>query len=173
MVRRIEQQVTKRVNIAALLLAHPDYNSEALLTFPDLRRRPPPERRFDHILDVGDVQSVARRALPVDFDLQLRNTAGAIDKGAADTADRGDQLKHFLDLRLQEVGVIAEHLDDDLSVDLRDRFEYVVADRLRKARLDARHLVEHLLHLGDQILFGDILAAIAHPASNRPGLPPC
>ena len=85
---RVEQQASQRVDVAALLFAQPDDHSESLLAFPHLRRGPAAERSLDDVLDVGNVQAVARSTFAIDLDLQLRNASGAVDESAADAANR-------------------------------------------------------------------------------------
>ena len=50
----------------------------------------------------------------------------------------------------------AKDLDDNLTVNLGDRFENIVTEGLREGALDARHVVQGLLHARDQRLLGDI-----------------
>src|SRR5207302_3465714 len=113
-----------------------DNDVELPFTFPELRRRLAAERGLDDVFDVGDVQAVPRGALPIDLDLQLRHQPGAIDERPRDAADRRDRPQHLVRGPAEDVAVFAEHLDDDLAVDLRDALEDVVANRLREARLD-------------------------------------
>ena len=49
-----------------------------------------------------------------------------------------DRVEHRGRVLAQRRAVVAEDLDHDLAVDLRDALEDVVADRLREAGLDAR-----------------------------------
>ena len=60
-------------------------------------------------------------------------------------------LQHFVDLAFQHTRIVAKELDDDLTVDLRNRLQDIVADGLREGRLDAGHVIEHLLHPRDQL----------------------
>src|SRR4029079_2983976 len=52
--------------------------------------------------------------------------------------------------------VIAEDLDDDLPVDLGNALQYVVPDRLRKARLHAGHAIESSFHFIDYVMLRDL-----------------
>src|SRR5439155_15499045 len=109
----------------------------ALVPFPHLGRDLAADGGFDRVLDIGDVQPIAGRAVPVDGDLQLRHLAGAIDEGAVDAPHVGDRVQHVGRSLTEDVGIFAEHLDHDLSVDLGDALEHVVADRLRDGDVDA------------------------------------
>ena len=102
----------------------------------------PPSRGFDHVLDVGNVQAITGGALAVDLDHALRHFAGAVDEGRGDHA-RTPSRRCAAILPPSRAGrrVVAEHLDHDLAVDLRDAFQHVVADRLGEAGLDARECI--------------------------------
>src|SRR5919198_860881 len=125
--RRNEQLLHARELALLLLQTHGD--REAALAFPHLRHRLAAERALDHVLHVADVDAVARGARPVDAHLDLRQLAQAIDE-AARHARHGLHLLQYRDRQVaQRLEVLAEHLDHDLAVDLRDRLEDVVADR--------------------------------------------
>ena len=62
--------------------------------------------------------------------LQLRNLARAINVGAANSTYMGNSTKYLFGLRAQFVAVRAEYFDDDLTIDLRNAFEHVIAYRL-------------------------------------------
>src|SRR5438045_3306207 len=51
---------------------------------------------------------------------------------------------------------VAEHLHDDLPVDLRDAFEHVVANWLRHRRIEPRHLVHGVFDLRREIFAADL-----------------
>ena len=134
-------------------IAQPHRDAISAIALPDFGADLAAERRFDHVLYIRDVEAIAGRALPVDFDLQLGHRPCPIDKSAGDSAHAGDCLKHILSPGAQHRGVLPEYLDHDLSVDLRDALQDVVPDWLREARLDTRDGLEGRLHLLDQFFF--------------------
>ena len=107
--------------------------AKCFLTFPHLCGRLAAEGGFDRVLDVGDVEAVARGALAVDFDLHLWHWPTRSMAAQVTPRTSGDLAKHFLGVFVQHRDVVAEDLDDDLAVDLRDALQHVVADRLREA----------------------------------------
>src|SRR5581483_12494749 len=102
--------------------------------------------------DIGDVQTVARRLRAVDQNLQLWNFACPVDEGTGYAADAGDDVQNFRRPLPEHGRIVAEHLDDDLAVDLRNALEDVVADRLRNRRFETGNAADRLFHLGGQIL---------------------
>src|SRR5205809_4609645 len=153
--RRIDEVAADRVDVAPRFFSQPDDDAEPLFSFPDLGRQLAAERRFDHVLNIRDVEAIAGRALPVDLDLQLGHRPRPIDESAGDSAHAGDRVKHILGPGPQHRGVLPEYLDHDLSVDLRDALQDVVPDWLGEARLDTGDGLEGRLHLLDQLLFRD------------------
>ena len=101
--RRHEQALHARQR--ALRLVQPHDHAEALLALPHLRRLLAAERRLDHVLDVGDVEAVARRARAVDLDLDLRQLAQPVDEGARDA-------RHVLHLLEDLERLVAQHRRD-------------------------------------------------------------
>ena len=95
MIRGVQQQSAKRLDVAALLFAQPHHYSETLFALPHLRGGPAAERCLDHILDVGDIDAVSCGPCTVDLHLQLRHPARAINKGAADAANGRDELQQL------------------------------------------------------------------------------
>src|SRR5262249_5798347 len=71
--RTVDEHVPDGLRIAPLLLAEAHNHGEAALALPQLGGGFPAERRLDHVLDVGDVEAVARGARAIDLDLQLRD----------------------------------------------------------------------------------------------------
>jgi hypothetical protein len=137
-------------------VSEPDHDREAPLALPELRGRLAAEGGLDDVLDVGDVQSVTGRTGAIDLDPQLRDLAGAIHERTRDTGHRRDRLQDLVRKPAQHDGVVPERLDDDLSVDLRDALEHVVADGLREARLDAGNRLEGRVHLLDELLLANV-----------------
>src|SRR5206468_2933211 len=103
----------------ALGLVEADHDAEVLLTFPQLGGRPPTEGGFNHILDIGDVQTVTGGAGPIDLDLELGHFAPPVDECAGHAADRRDGVQDFLRLLAQHRAVVAKDFDHDLAVNLR------------------------------------------------------
>ena len=65
-------------------------------------------------------------------------------KARLDAADIGNRFEHLLRLVAQASPIVAEDLDHDLAVDLRNAFQHVVADGLGKTGLDAGQRIEAL-----------------------------
>src|SRR5262249_53726016 len=149
--RRVDHDPSKRRQIFALAFRQTHYHRVLSVAFPDLRRLFTTHCRLDHTLDVRDVQSISRRALPVDFDLNLRNLTRAIDERAIHSVDCSHSIENALSTIPQCPHVIAEHADDDLSLDLRNTLQDVVPNRLRETRLIARHCFQGLLKLRQKI----------------------
>jgi len=121
-------------------------NAELALAFPQVGRRPPAQTDFDHILDIGDVQTVPGRTGAIDLHQIVGQLADAIDQRARHTLHIGDFGQHALGHPAQRRNIVTEHLDHDLAVDLRNAFENVVANRLREGRLDRRQCLQRLFH---------------------------
>jgi hypothetical protein len=139
--RRVDQDVADRGHVPPILLAQPHCHAIATVAVPDLGPDLASKRRLDDVLDIRDVEPVAGRTAAVDFNLQLRHLAGAIDERARHAADVRDRSQHVIDRGPQSRRVVAEDLDHDLAVDLRDALEHVVANGLRNRRLQTRYLV--------------------------------
>ena len=113
-----------------VLLTQSNGHAEAAITLPHLGRDLPAERRLDDVFDIGDVEAVTRSARPIDFNLQLRHLARPVHERARDAWNGLNRVKHLFGLLTEDDAILAEDLDDDLSVNLRDAFEDVVPDRL-------------------------------------------
>jgi len=135
-----------------------DDDAEMAVTFPQFGGGLAGEGRFDDVLDVHHVQAVAGSCGTVDFQTVLRQVAIAVDEGAHDTGHVADAVEDLPAFRTQCRHVVAEQLDDDLAVDLRDGFEDLVAYRLAEGRLDTRHVVQLVFHVADQLFLGHALA---------------
>src|ERR687887_469396 len=114
--RRNEQLLHARELALLLLQTHGD--REAALAFPHLRHRLAAERALDHVLHVSDIHAVTRGPGAVNPHLDLRQLAEAIDEGARHARHGLHLLQHLERELAQLLQVIAEHLDDDLPVDL-------------------------------------------------------
>ncbi len=75
---------------AAFRLRQPYQDAEMLFAFPQFRRRFATEANLDLVLDITDVQAVARGAVAVNFDDGLRNQARPINVGSFHTGNAGD-----------------------------------------------------------------------------------
>ena len=69
------------------------------LALPELRRGSSAEANLDLVLDVADVEAVARGSRAIDVQLDLRYIAGAVDERASDAGDRVDLRQNLLRLR--------------------------------------------------------------------------
>jgi hypothetical protein len=78
------------------------------------------EYGFDHVLNIDNVQAIARGLRAVDLDQLLRQFALTVDHRARDAGHIGYGGEHILRVTLQFHQIVAEHLDHDLPVDLRN-----------------------------------------------------
>src|ERR1043166_633438 len=151
---RVDQNVSEIIE-RTFFLAQADDHSELLFAFPDLRGRATAQSRFDDFLNIEHVQVVTRGAVAIDGDDRLRQLAQPIHKRARDPRNFLHVAQDLFGVRPQDGKVIAKNFDDNLSVDLRDALEDIVADGLREARLDARQGADRAVHLVHQLVFGD------------------
>ena len=121
--------------------------------FPQLRRRLAAQADFNFILDVADVQAVARGAVAVNGDDGLRHFARAVNERALHAGHVRDAAQDLGHLRAQNFRVFAKNFDDDLTVNLRNAFQHVVADGLGETRFHARQRVEGLVHRHENLRF--------------------
>ena len=124
----------------ALVVLQPHHDARSAARPPRAGSpRVPPSAVSITSCDVADVEAVARRRGAVDLDQELRQLA---QRGRRRRAPRPARRWIASSVSVasfaQRVEVVAEHLDDDLAVDLRDRLEHVVADRLRERRRRCR-----------------------------------
>ena len=145
-IRCIDENVFDVLHLA-LFFSQPNRHRELLVAFPQFCCLFTAKRDLDDILNIGDIQSVARAFGSIHFDLQLRHTAITVNVSAAHASYAGYRLQHFLSLLLEYVSIRSKHLDHDLT----DAFENIVANRLRKRRLHARQRVELRAELMDEL----------------------
>src|SRR5206468_12410966 len=103
------------------------------------------------VLNVGDIQSITCALCAIHFNLQLRNASRSVNVGASHTAHTGDRLKNFLSLVLKHISFWPKDLDNDLPVDLRDAFQNIVPNWLRKRRLNAGQRIQLLPKMLDEL----------------------
>src|SRR5579862_49429 len=151
--RRDQQRLQPRV--VPFRLVQPDRDPEALLPFPHLGYLLAAQRGFDDVLNVLYVDAVAGGARAVDADLDLGLFAEPVDICIRNAVDFLEFVQRLGREIAQDIHVIAEYLDDDLALDLRDAFQDIVPHRHRKARVDPRHLADFGVHLVQQLDPGD------------------
>ena len=78
---------------------------EVLLALPEFGCRFAAETGLDNVLNVGNVQSVARGAFAVDFNKRLRHLARAINERAGHARQAGDFAQHGLHVRPQHAAI--------------------------------------------------------------------
>ena len=71
-------------------------------------------------------------------------------------------MEEFHNFGLEKSRIVAEDLDDNLAIDLRNRFQDVIADGLRERRLDSRQGVQGCTHLGNQVFLRNVLSPFRH-----------
>src|SRR5262245_26971716 len=118
-----------------LIFFQPDDYTEFLFSFPHLRSLFAAQCRLDDILNIGDIQTVPCALCPIHLDLQLRHASSAINVGAADAAYVGNCIQDFLGLFLKDFPIRSKHFDNDLSINLGNALQNVVANGLREGRL--------------------------------------
>src|SRR5207253_2726156 len=94
--RSLDENSADRTDVAPLVL--PEAHGHRIFPFalPNLSGLFSAESCFDHILNIHDVQAVAGRPLAVDFDLQLRNLAGAIHESSRDARNFLNRIDNLL-----------------------------------------------------------------------------
>ena len=128
------------------------------VTLPQLGRRLAGQGHFDDILHVHDVEPVTGCRSPVDLQPVLRQIPIPVDKGPRHAGHLADLVEQLVGTGFKRCQVVTKHLDDNLAIDLRDRFENLVAYRLAERRLDAGKIVQLVFHLTDQLVLGHTLA---------------
>ena len=78
--------------------------------------------------------------------------SATIDECARNAANAGHDAKRLRRLRPQRRRIVAEHLDDDLPVNLRNALENVVADRLRDRGVESGNAADRFFDLRRQLL---------------------
>ena len=64
-------------------------------------------------------------------------------------------MQDFIGLFLQDRAVLAKHLNHDLTVNLGNTLQHVIANRLGKTRFDSRNHRQGVIHLLDELFLGD------------------
>ena len=140
----------------AFSFLEPHDHAEMFLSFPQFGGGPAAKSGLNHVLDVQYVKPIAGGAGPIDFDLQLRYLAAAVNKSPRHSSHWGNGVQDPFRLLLQDATVLAKHFDHNLPVDLGDALQHVVADGLRKARFDARNDGQRLVHLFNELFASDL-----------------
>src|SRR5262247_3589322 len=154
--RGVNQDVADGAYVIARLVAYSRRHLEAFFTFPNFSRRFTTDGGLDHILYVGNVQSVTRCLLAIDLDLQLGNFTHPVDKRAGDAGDPRYGIEYFPCLVLDRHGFGTEYFYNDLPVNLGNTFQNVISNGLRETRLDARDIVQRVLDLRNELFLGDL-----------------
>src|SRR5262249_17930375 len=152
----VNQDVPDGPDVISRFVADSRRHLEAFFAFPNFSRRFSTYGGLDDILNVGNVQSVTRRPLAIDLDLQLGNFTHPVDKRAGDAGDPRYGIEYFPGLVLDRRGFGAENFHNDLPVDLGNTFQNVIPNGLRETRLDARNIVQRALDLRNELLLGDL-----------------
>src|SRR5439155_4118860 len=102
----------------AFSFLEPHDHAEMFLSFPQFGGGPAAKSGLNHVLDVQYVKPIAGGAGPIDFDLQLRYLAAAVNKSPRHSSHWGNGVQDPFRLLLQDAAVLAKHFDHNLPVDL-------------------------------------------------------
>ncbi|KAG1537540.1 hypothetical protein G6F50_014845 [Rhizopus delemar] len=92
---------------------------EPAIPLPQFADLAPAQCGLDHFVDVAHIQPIARGAVTVDLDLQLRQRAVAVDEGTLHAVHAAHLAENRLGLPVQHVEVRAADLDHHLPLDQR------------------------------------------------------
>ncbi len=114
-----------------------------------LRQSGPSDGGLNGILNVCDVDLIARSLLAVHLDIEVRLAQNSKDSKVLDSVDLAHGIDDLIGHGLEKFEVITVNLHGEFAFDSADRFLHVVGDRLRKTPDDARNFVQFALHRGD------------------------
>ena len=145
-------------------LADLHHEVEAPLLLEDLRHRPPLGRGLDGVLDVLDIDAVARGRPPVDGDLELRLPDEMIEVEIGHPADVLDRCADLPGDAVHDEDIRTVELDGELALHPRERFIHVVLDGLGEVGAHAGNIREGRRHVLDQLL---LVPAVSRPLLSR------
>ena len=154
----VSTRIWRTVSASAPRLGRqPHDDAEPLLAFPDLGGLLAAERGLDRVLDVGDVQAIAGGALPIDRDLQLRHLSGAIDEGARDAAAFPTPRRRTAVASFRSAAPSAPNTLITTWPSICEMLSRMLS-RIGCEKLASMpgNRVERAIHLGDELLLGDV-----------------
>jgi hypothetical protein len=110
------------------------------------------DRGLDGILNVGDIDSVARGLLAVNGNVQVGLSQDSKQAEILNTGDPAHDIDNLFALSFEDSQIITIQLDGKLAFYTADRFFHVVGDRLRKISQGSRHLAEFAVHCRNELV---------------------
>src|SRR4030095_2123214 len=125
----------------------------ALFAVEYLRESIATDRRLDGILNIGNIDAVARGALAIDRKVQVGLPNHAEDAKIFHAADGFHHADNLITLGFERFQVVAIDLDGQRAFDAADRFFQVVRDGLREVPEYAGNFFQFAIHRGDEPFF--------------------
>eukprot|EP01022_Parablepharisma_sp_SALTPOND_P027440 TRINITY_DN665_c0_g9_i1.p1 TRINITY_DN665_c0_g9~~TRINITY_DN665_c0_g9_i1.p1 ORF type:complete len:1867 (+),score=739.92 TRINITY_DN665_c0_g9_i1:18974-24574(+) len=149
--RQRDGQATQRLQVGAGRLRQAHHDGEATVTLEQRAGLGATDGGGQRVLDVGDIQAIARDLLAVDIDGEHRQAGGLLD---LDLGGPCGLLQHCGDLGggvVEHRHVVTEDLDRHIATHARDQLVEAQLDRLREfvavARNPRHGLLDGLLQL--------------------------
>ena len=114
-----EQDAPDRLQVAARLLREADHDGDPPLPLDDARGLGARERGLDRLVDVGDVDAVARHRRAIQGDLDLLHAGDLLDPGVVGAADAAEDRRRLVGEPLEQGDVVAVDLHGEIALDAR------------------------------------------------------
>ena len=126
------------LNVLPLRFREAHQNAKRLLAFEDARRFSAANGGVDQIIDVGHIDPVPGNARSVDVDLQIRQTADALDVDVRRPGNFAENAGRLLGFLFEHIEVVTDNLDGDGGFHAADKFVDAVLNGLRHVESGAR-----------------------------------